>query len=45
MNGLSLKVNKGDTIAFVGSSGSGKSTICQLLLRLYDIQSGQVIIS
>lgn len=37
---LSLQVNKGEKIAIVGKTGSGKSTIAQLLLRMYDIQKG-----
>lgn len=35
---LSLKIKKGNKVAFVGSSGCGKSTILQLLLRFYDPQ-------
>ena len=42
LNGLSLQVKVGQTVALVGSSGCGKSTIMQLLLRFYDIESGQV---
>ena len=37
---LSFKIEGGKTIAFVGSTGAGKSTIIKLLLRLYDPQSG-----
>ncbi len=39
---LSLKIPAGQTIAIVGSTGSGKSTIVKLLLRLYEIQSGSI---
>ncbi|MCG9889618.1 MAG: ABC transporter ATP-binding protein/permease [Thermosynechococcaceae cyanobacterium MS004] len=39
---LSLKVPAGQTIAIVGSTGSGKSTLVKLLLRFYEIQSGQI---
>ena len=41
---ISLKVNKGETIAFVGNSGGGKSTIVSLLPRFYDIESGEITI-
>lgn len=37
---LSLQVPAGETVALVGSTGSGKSTLVKLLLRFYDIQSG-----
>ncbi len=37
---FSLQINKGDKIAIVGKTGSGKSTIAQLLLRMYDAQKG-----
>lgn len=40
MNGLSLSIQSGKTIAFVGPSGCGKSTVVQLLMRLYNIQKG-----
>lgn len=39
---FSLKVKKGEKIAIVGKTGSGKSTIAQLLLRMYDIQTGSL---
>ncbi len=41
---VSFKVNAGQTVAFVGSTGSGKSTILSLICRNYDIQSGQILI-
>ena len=44
LKGISLKVNKGETIALVGPSGSGKSTIADLLPRFYDINEGQISI-
>ena len=44
LKGLSFKVNAGDTVAFVGSTGSGKTTILSLLCRNYDIQKGQILV-
>ncbi|HEY8045498.1 MAG TPA: ABC transporter ATP-binding protein [Streptosporangiaceae bacterium] len=40
LRGLSLRVAVGETVALVGSSGSGKSTIAQLLPRFYDVTGG-----
>ncbi len=40
LKGVSFTVRKGETVALVGPTGSGKSTIVQLLPRLYDIQKG-----
>lgn len=42
LRGLSLTINKGETIAIVGPTGAGKSTIVQLLPRLYDPQKGEI---
>ena len=42
LKGLNLSIEQGQTIAIVGASGSGKSTIVHLLQRFYDIDSGQV---
>ncbi|XP_041969859.1 multidrug resistance protein homolog 49 [Aricia agestis] len=42
LNGLSLRISRGETVALVGSSGSGKSTVLQLLQRMYDPESGGV---
>lgn len=42
LKGIDLKVEKGTTIALVGQSGSGKSTMADLLPRFYDIQKGAV---
>ena len=39
---VSFKVNAGDTVAFVGSTGSGKTTILSLICRNYDIQKGSI---
>lgn len=42
INQLSLSIHKGEKVAIVGKTGSGKSTLANLLLRVYDIQSGQI---
>ncbi|MFN8248019.1 MAG: ABC transporter ATP-binding protein [Ferruginibacter sp.] len=39
---FSLDIRKGEKIAIVGKTGSGKSTIAQLLLRMYDVQDGSI---
>ncbi|KAM3850989.1 bile salt export pump [Vipera latastei] len=44
LNGLTVSVNSGQTLAFVGSSGCGKSTCVQLLERFYDADEGRVLI-
>lgn len=44
LKGVSFKVNPNETVAFVGSTGSGKTTILQLIVRNYDIQKGQILI-
>ncbi|KAM0899554.1 hypothetical protein ACQ4PT_021229 [Festuca glaucescens] len=44
LNGLSLKVPSGTTMAIVGESGSGKSTLLSLVERFYDPQAGEVLI-
>jgi len=44
LNGLSFNAKRGETIALVGSSGSGKSTCVQLIQRFYDADQGSVII-
>jgi len=45
LHGVSFRVEPGQTVALVGSSGAGKSTIAQLLSRLYDVDAGAVTFS
>ena len=44
LENISFKANKGDTIAIIGSTGSGKSTIVNLLMRFYDVTDGEILI-
>ena len=44
LKGVSFHVHPKETVAFVGSTGSGKSTILSLIVRNYDIQKGQILI-
>ncbi|MEB3883040.1 ABC transporter ATP-binding protein [Lyngbya sp. CCY1209] len=44
LQNLSLHIPAGDTIAIVGSTGSGKSTLVKLLLRLYEVRSGTIFL-
>lgn len=44
LHDISFKAEKGQTIAFIGSTGSGKSTLINLVPRLYDATEGQVIV-
>ena len=41
---ISFKANRGETIAFIGSTGSGKSTLINLIPRFYDATDGEIII-
>ena len=41
---ISFKANKGDTVAFIGSTGSGKSTLINLIPRFYDATEGEVLV-
>lgn len=44
LKGIDFKVNPGETVAIVGATGAGKSTIISLITRLYDINSGEIFI-
>ncbi len=41
---ISFKVNKGETVAFIGSTGSGKSTLINLIPRFYDATDGEILV-
>ncbi len=41
---ITFKVNKGETVAFIGSTGSGKSTLINLVPRFYDVTDGEILI-
>ncbi|HWB72005.1 MAG TPA: ABC transporter ATP-binding protein, partial [Egibacteraceae bacterium] len=44
LDGFSLQLRPGETVALVGRSGSGKSTVARLLARFYDVDAGQVLV-
>ena len=44
LKGISFTVNPGENVAIVGATGAGKSTIISLITRLYDINSGKILI-
>ncbi|MBT8252476.1 MAG: ATP-binding cassette domain-containing protein, partial [Bacteroidia bacterium] len=44
LNGLSFKLRKGETLAIIGKTGSGKSTVLDLIGRLYDIEKGKILV-
>lgn len=44
LKGISFSVKKGETVAIIGATGSGKSTILQLIPRLYDVTKGRILI-
>jgi ATP-binding cassette subfamily B protein len=43
LKGVSLRVKRGETVALVGATGAGKSTVINLVTRLYDVQKGAVL--
>jgi len=45
LKNINLKINKGETIGFIGSTGSGKSTLINLILRFYDVSEGTLFIN
>ena len=45
LKNINLKINKGETVAFIGSTGSGKSTIINLIPRFYDVTEGEVLVN
>ena len=44
LENISFKADKGETIAFIGSTGSGKSTLINLIPRFYDVTSGEILV-
>lgn len=44
LSDINLKINKGETVAFIGSTGSGKSTLINLVPRFYDVTGGRVLV-
>jgi ATP-binding cassette subfamily B protein len=44
LTNISFKANKGETIAFIGSTGSGKTTLVNLIPRFYDVTEGEVLV-
>ncbi len=44
LENISFKANKGDTLAIIGSTGSGKSTIVNLIMRFYDVTDGEILV-
>ena len=44
LKNISFKANKGETVAFIGSTGSGKSTLVNLIVRFYDVTDGEILV-
>ena len=45
LESISFKANKGETIAFIGSTGSGKTTLINLAARFYDVTEGEILLN
>jgi len=45
LSDISFKANKGETLAFIGSTGSGKSSLINLIVRFYDVSKGRVLVN
>lgn len=45
LENVSFKINQGETVAIIGATGSGKSSLTNLLLRLYDVSDGEILIN
>lgn len=45
LNNINFTIKKGENLGIIGSTGSGKTTIIQLLMRLYDVDSGEILIN
>ena len=45
LKNLSFKINKGETFAIIGATGSGKSTLVNLIARFYDVSSGEILLN
>ena len=44
LKNINLKINQGETVAFIGSTGSGKSSLINLIARFYDVTEGEVFV-
>ena len=44
LNDINLKINSGETVAIVGRTGAGKSSLANLITRLYDVKQGQILL-
>lgn len=44
LNGISFKINAGETVGIIGGTGSAKTSLVQLIPRLYDVQKGEVLV-